>query len=255
MVPVRAQASECAEMCTEMLFCDTAEVLEKKARWTRICTDADNYEGWVDSKMIIDLSDDEFRQVNDSFSSATYRVKLPVAFALSIGNGQTIPLAASTRLPNYKDGTFEILGAHFNIDPAAVTATLTFNEETFLEVSRFFLNAPYLWGGKSLFGMDCSGLTQVLFSLFGINLPRNASQQVEHGEIVDFLAEGRVGDLAFFDHGDNGKITHVGILLDNQRIMHCSGRVKIERIDPNGIISIETGQYTHNRRVIKRLTF
>ena len=253
VLPVRTEPSEAAELNTELLFGETVEILDRKPRWVWIKTDKDNIEGWVDSKMLIDLTDDEYKQVINAYSTPAVRIIVPVAFALSVGNGQTIPLAAGTVLPNYDKGSFEILGAKFNIEPQAVALPLTFSEEQFLSTARFFLNSPYLWGGKTMFGFDCSGFTQVLFSLFGISLPRNASQQVMEGETIDFLSEARLGDLAFFDHGNGGTISHVGILLDDKRILHCSGRVKIDRIDPNGIICTETGEYSHNLRIIKRV--
>lgn len=253
VLPVRTEASEAAELNTELLFGETVEVLEEQSRWVKIRACNDGSEGWADRKMLISLNDNEYNQVLDAYKSPLVRVSVPVAFALSIGNGQTMPLAAGTALPAYKDGSFEILGAKFNIDPQAVSPAFDIKEDIFLNVSRLFLNCPYLWGGKTMFGFDCSGFTQVLFSLFGISLPRNASQQVLTGETVDFLSEAQLGDLAFFDHGEGGTISHVGILLDDKRILHCSGRVKVERIDPNGIISQETGQYTHNLRTIKRV--
>lgn len=254
ITPVRTEASETAEQETQLLFGETAEVLDEKERWLKIKADNDGSEGWADKKMLIKLSDKEYQQVAEANKKEKQYIKLPVAFALSVGNGQTIPLAAGTALPNYKDGHFEILGAHFDIDPNAVTTAMLFNEENFLSSARFFLNCPYLWGGKNMFGFDCSGFTQVLFSLFGIQLPRNASQQVTVGKAVDFLAEAQIGDLAFFNHPDDiNKITHVGILLDDKRILHCSGRVKIDRIDPNGIIDTETNQYSHNLLTIRRV--
>ncbi|MBR3566633.1 MAG: C40 family peptidase [Paludibacteraceae bacterium] len=253
ILPVREEPRESAEMGTQLLFGEMVEVLDEKPRWALVKADADSYEGWVDSKMIIKLSTEEAQQVEAAYSGVPKMIKLPVAFALSLGDMKTIPLAAGTRLPNYKSGQFELLGAHFQIDENAVSEPIVFNEQNFLDTSRFFLNCPYLWGGKNMFGYDCSGFTQVLFSLFGKQLPRQASQQAQVGEAVDFLVEAKIGDLAFFDHGDGGNIIHVGILLDDKRILHCSGRVKIEQIDPNGIISTETKQYTHNLRTIRRV--
>ena len=120
------------------------------------------------------------------------------------------------------------------------------------ETAFQYLNAPYLWGGKSIFGIDCSGLVQVVYSMVGIQLLRDASDQVESGEVIDFLSETKAGDLAFFENPD-GRIVHVGILLNSHQIIHSSGWVKIETIDSQGIISEQTGTYTHKLRVVKRL--
>ncbi len=252
ILPVRVQPSEASEQETQLLFGELVDILDEKPHWVKIKAEADGSEGWADRKMLIDLNEADYRQACDAYKGTPVRVKVPVAYALSVGNGQTMPLAAGTRLPNYQDGSFEILGAKLSIDPQAVSAPIEFSETSFLAISRLFLNSPYLWGGKNAFGYDCSGFTQVLFSLFGIDLPRNASEQVKAGEAVDFLMEARLGDLAFFNHDGGSPISHVGILLDDKRILHCSGRVKTDLIDQNGIIDSETRQYTHSLRAIKR---
>lgn len=255
VVPVRSAAAEESEQLTQLLFAETCEVLEERPRWKHIRNDADGEEGWVDFKMITPMQDDEYEAFCRTDRSAL--VRMPMAFAVSENNGQTIPLTAGTRLPDYKDGRFEVLGVRFRIDPSMVTQPLPLNADNFLGITRFMLNIPYLWGGKNALGMDCSGFTGIVMSLFGHCLPRNARQQVLLGEEVPFLQEAQCGDLAFFDHRSRNaastNISHVGILLDSERIIHCSGRVKVERIDAQGIISAETGEHTHDLRIIKRL--
>ena len=254
VVPVRATAAEEAEQLTQLLFAETVEVLEQLPRWTRIRNDYDGQEGWVDFKMLSPMTDEEYAAYQQA--DMTYMVKFPMAFAMSHNNHQTIPLTAGTHLPDYKDGVFRILGVEFSIDPQMVTEPMPLTMDNFMQTTRFFLNIPYLWGGKNALGMDCSGLSGIVLSLFGKRLPRNASEQVLLGEVVPFLQEAQCGDLAFFDHhsrqADLTDISHVGILLNSEYILHCSGRVKVERIDSNGIISAETGELTHDLRVIKR---
>jgi gamma-D-glutamyl-L-lysine dipeptidyl-peptidase len=114
-----------------------------------------------------------------------------------------------------------------------------------------FLDTPYLWGGKTACGIDCSGFSQQVFKQFGIKLPRDSYQQAEAGEVVGFLMEAQCGDLAFFDN-EEGRITHVGIMLGNDEIIHSSGKVRIDKIDSQGIINSETGARTHKLRIIKR---
>lgn len=127
----------------------------------------------------------------------------------------------------------------------------SFNAENLNQVARRYLDVPYLWGGKSLFGIDCSGFCQQVFRQFGIKLPRDAYQQAEHGEVVGFLQEVVCGDLAFFDN-EEGRITHVGMMLNIHEIIHSSGKVRIDKIDHQGIINSETGVRTHQLRIIKR---
>ena len=279
IIPVRVSPAEEAEQETQMLFAQTCEVLEATGKWTHIRLDDDGEEGYVDSKMLAILSDKEAEELQHQTSDILpARVKMPMAYAVSENNGQTIPLTAGTQLPNYKDGEFSILGVKFRIDPQMVAAKpLELNETNILNTVRFFINTPYLWGGKNALGIDCSGFTQTIYSLFGINLPRCARQQMIFGsrgiegrgvEVIKSLAEARCGDLAFFDHAERSDsaveqnaptcdkqtfpIIHVGILLDKERIIHASGRVKVEKIDEQGIYSAEQGKYTHHLAGIRR---
>jgi cell wall-associated NlpC family hydrolase len=234
-----------------MLFGELCTVLEQKPRWNRVKLNLDGQEGWVDEKMITPMSDEEYRSYSETLSSAA-TVVFPMAYAVSENNGQTIPLTAGTRLTNYQDGRFEVLGVGFRIDPNMVrTAPIEMNQDTLLQAVRFFLNIPYLWGGKNAMGMDCSGFTQTVMALFGKHLLRNASEQATQGEAVLTLKEAQAGDLVFFDHED-GKISHVGIVIDPERVIHCSGRVKVEKLDETGIFSAEKGEYTHHLVAIRR---
>lgn len=252
VIPVRSDAREGAEQNTQMLFGELAQVLEEQDRWTHIRLESDGQEGWVDTKMIAPIAGDDLKAYKAALKKAA-TVAFPMTYAVSENNGQTIPLTAGTRLTNYKDGRFEVLGVGFRIDPSMViTAPRELNQETLLQTVRFFLNTPYLWGGKNALGMDCSGFTQIVMSLFGKSLLRNASEQVTQGDPVNDLSQAKAGDLAFFDHED-GRISHVGIVIDPERIIHCSGRVKVEKLDPTGIFNAETGEYSHHLVQIKRL--
>ena len=251
IVPVRTEAREGAEQNTQMLFGELASVLDEQPRWTRIRLESDGQEGWVDTKMITPMNEQEYESYRAALTEAA-TVAFPMAYAMSENNGQTIPLTAGTKLTNYKDGRFEVLGVGFRIDPSMViTAPMDMNQDNLLKAVRFFLNVPYLWGGKNALGMDCSGFTQTVLSLFGRSLLRNASEQATQGEPVE-LANAQAGDLAFFDHRD-GKISHVGIVIDPERIIHCSGRVKVEKLDTQGIFNAETGEYSHYLVSIRRV--
>lgn len=251
VVPVRVQPSESSEQTTQLLFAETVDVIDEKPRWIQIKNEVDGQEGWVDFKMLTKLSNAEEESV--AKADRTARVKMPMAYAVSENNGQTIPLTAGTCLPDYKGGRFEILGVGFRIEESMVAEKpLVMNETNLMNTTRFFLNIPYLWGGKNALGMDCSGFTQIIHSLFDHRLLRNAGEQSTQGLPVESLQNAQSGDLAFFDHQD-GRISHVGLILDKQRIIHCSGRVKVEKLDETGIYSIEQGgTYTHHLVSIRR---
>ena len=245
IIPVRAEAREGAEQNTQMLFGEICEILEEQPRWVCIRLESDGQEGWADAKMICPMKTEEYTTYKEALKTAAM-VSMPMAYAVSENNGQTIPLTAGTRLPKYQDGRFQVLGVGFRIDPSMViTKPLEMNQQNLLQAVRFFLNVPYLWGGKNAMGMDCSGFTQVIMSLFGKQLLRNASEQATQGSPVPSLSEAKAGDLVFFDHED-GKITHVGIVIDSERVIHCSGRVKVEKLDETGIYNIEQGGYSHH---------
>lgn len=252
VVPVRTEARESAEQSTQMLFGELCTILEQIPRWNRIKLLSDGQEGWVDAKMIAPMNTEEEKGYRAALKDAAM-VAMPMAYAVSENNGQTIPLTAGTRLTNYKDGRFEVLGVGFRIDSSMVLTTPhELNQGNLLQTARFFINIPYLWGGKNALGMDCSGFTQVVMSLFGKSILRNAGEQVRQGFEVKKLKDVQAGDLVFFDHED-GKISHVGIAIDNNRVIHCSGRVKVEKLDETGIFSAEQGAYTHHLAAIRRL--
>lgn len=251
IIPVRAEAREGAEQNTQMLFGELCTILEEQPRWKRIRLESDGQEGWVDAKMITPMTDEEHTAYAEALKTAAM-VAFPMAYAVSENNGQSIPLTAGTRLTNYQNGRFEVLGVGFRIDPnMVITQPMELNEQNLLQAVRFFLNTPYLWGGKNALGMDCSGFTQVVMSLFGKQLLRNASEQATQGEPVADLDHAQAGDLAFFDHED-GRISHVGIIIDRARVIHCSGRVKVEKLDIHGIKMSENGQYSHHLVSIRR---
>ena len=176
-------------------------------------------------------------------------------------------LTLGTRLPNYAHGTFEVLGKQYLIDPTCVSLPISnslsgrpigetpSNSHNVCAIAQTLLNAPYLWGGKNAMGMDCSGLTQVVYATQGINLLRNAREQMTQGELVPSLAEAQPGDLAFFDHADRDpqatNISHVGLLLSPTEIIHCSGCVHVDDIDEMGI-HLADGELTHHLVQIKR---
>ena len=267
VTPVRQEPSEGSEQLTQLLFGEVCEVLDRLPRWTKIRSTLDGQEGWIDFKMVSPAS--------SLIASSPHRleavVAAPMAAATPMDGGADLLLTLGTRLPNYSHGTFEVLGKQYLINPSSVNTALStasiasdlpstganadLQRSDLITIAQSLLNAPYLWGGKNAMGMDCSGFTQVVYATQGINLLRNAREQMTQGNLVPSLAEAQPGDLAFFDHADRDpkatNISHVGLLLSPTEIIHCSGCVHIDTIDEQGI-HLPDGELTHHLVQIKR---
>ena len=282
VTPVRQEPFEGSEQLTQLLFGEVCEVLDRLPRWTKIRSTLDGQEGWVDFKMLspAPISSQEVKgerlkapqnAVGIFGDPAKIKgegvISVPMAIATDMETSEELMLTLGTRLPNYSHGTFEVLGKQYLIDPACVSQPITnspsgrpiggtpSNSHNVCAIAQTLLNAPYLWGGKNAMGMDCSGFTQVVYATQGINLLRNAREQMTQGELVPSLAEAQPGDLAFFDHADRDpkatNISHVGLLLSPTEIIHCSGCVHVDDIDEMGI-HLADGELTHHLVQIKR---
>ena len=252
VIPVRAEPSHKSEMVTQILFGELYTVIERENSWCKIRLSFDNYEGWIDV-LQADLIDEE------EYTSIT----LDLMQLLSHETVRSmIPLVIGSSLPDYNDSQICVGQDVFFYDGLvsesllAQTSTFIQNKlktrQQLLRDAMLYMNAPYLWGGRTPFGIDCSGFVQMVYKLQGLKMLRDASQQATQGEVVNLLAEGEPGDLVFFDDVE-GRITHVGILIDRHRIIHCSGHVQIDSIDHEGIFSAKLQKYTHKLRLIKRI--
>lgn len=239
--PVRAEQRDSSEMTTQLLFGEIVSVEEINSPWCKITSFFDNYTGFVDIKHIHFLSDKEVNRWLDGLS-----FQKPLMRNLETPWGiQTI--FRGSFLPSGDLSEFNIGPDHFKL----LDKYVDFKFADQYSFANEYLNSPYLWGGKSPFGIDCSGLTQIVFRFFEINLPRDASQQAEFGMAVDFDETER-NDLAFFSNKD-GKIIHVGILDGKGAIIHASGFVRKDEITRDGIINEQSGQLTHVLHSIKRM--
>lgn len=254
VTPVREEPSHAAEQATQLLFGELCEVVERQSSWTKIRSTVDGQVGWVSPGMLAPVSQEEAESY--LLSEAKCVVATPMAEATVIATGEKLMLTIGTRLPNYKRGSFQLLGTKYKIDPRCVyEVRREVRGEDVVRVARLLMNVPYLWGGKNIMGYDCSGFTQTVYSVFGINLLRNAREQVTQGEVVPSLAESRPGDLVFFNHADVNpeatRITHVGMLISPTEVIHCAGYVHINEIDETGI-RLANGERTHHLAHIKR---
>ncbi|MFI5164293.1 MAG: NlpC/P60 family protein [Bacteroidia bacterium] len=260
IVPCRKEPSDKSEMVTQLLFGEHFEVLEEKKSWALIRIAYDSYECWIDKKQFLPISD--IKGINDSTTAVT----TDLVQLAEDENKNIIPIVLGSSLPKFKDKSFSLGKQKYSFDgeitfPFAKTSPLKKGDERGLsEIAKWYLNTPYLWGGRSPFGLDCSGFTQMVFKLNGIKLKRDAWQQAEEGKTLSFLEESQTGDLAFFDNED-GKIVHAGIILSpaggggeagGGKIIHASGKVRIDKLDHQGIYNEEMKKYTHRLRVVKR---
>lgn len=247
VIPLRAEPSDKAEIKTQLLFGDAFTILERQEKWIRIQTLYEQYIGWMDPKQYSPITEADAQR----WSEQRQLVDLSLSARAEKPNGEVIQLVPGCTLPFFDKGSIRLGETLYTYHgPVRLPSAEHFEEEV-ASVAGFFLNAAYLWGGRTPWGIDCSGLSQQVYKHFGMAILRDAAQQATQGETVRGLAHARPGDLAFFDN-EEGRVIHVGILLSPEKIIHASGRVKIERIDEQGIYSDELGRRTHRLCGIKR---
>ena len=246
IVPLRATTSDTSEMVSQVLFGETFEVIEKEKEWSKIRLTFDNYEGFIDNKQYTNITEDFFSKLK---SEKQYFSGEIVDFITDDKNElTTIPLGSN--LPFYNNGKLQITPRNYIYEGAVLSEKKTKRE--ILQTAFTYLNTPFLWGGKTPFGIDCSGFTQMVYKLCGHHLLRDANEQATQGEVLSFIEESEPGDLAFFDN-EEGEIIHVGIILNDYHIIHCHGKVRIDTLDHSGIYNADTQKHTHKLRIIKKM--
>ncbi len=258
MIALRSNPAHHSEMTDQLLFGEIFEVVEARDDWRYIRRTPDGYEGWLESTDYIELPLEETNSIRPSevhvAGHPMVQIKTP---------HQTMWIPGGALLHHYDPGTgaFAIAGRNYSLmdHPATIGNKTSPDGSKADAVHKFaeraalgYLNAPYLWGGKTVMGIDCSGFTQVVLRMCGYELPRDSHQQVHHGQVLDFISGARAGDLAFFDN-EEGEVIHTGIMLGTNRIIHASGHVRIDYIDQQGIYNKELRRYTHKLRVIKKI--
>ena len=242
--PMRAEASHKSEMVSQQLFGEKSLLLESSGDWAKIKLRYDGYEGWVQQSHLVEIDEEIYLKADKNLTADLLN---EVDY-----NGHLMYVPMGSALSAFKSGkafwrknSVHFKGKVWNPEEIKITPKII------KQVAFKFLNTSYLWGGKSVFGIDCSGFAQMTFKLLNIYLPRDAWQQAEQGTTVNFLQEANCGDLAFFDN-EEGRIVHVGILLNENEIIHSAGKVRIDKVDTQGILNLETKQRTHKLRIIKR---
>jgi hypothetical protein len=237
IVPVRIEDSDKSEMINQLIYGDIIEILEEKEKWVKIKSVFDDYIGWIDIKQYFKIDDNIKLDLNNPI----YSINLVEFIENNNNELVTIPIGSdisNISLMNHKFDGKTISGKN--------------NRNSIVNTALLFLNSPYLWGGKTPFGIDCSGFTHMVYKINGYKLYRDAKDQANQGKTLSFIEESEAGDLAFFNN-DEGDIIHVGIILQNNHIIHASGKVRIDRIDHSGIYNNDLNKHTHSLRYIKKI--
>lgn len=244
IIPLRLEPSDRSEIVSQVLFGEHFEIVEQQNQWTRVRLQYDAYEGWIDFKQMQLISEDSYKKLSDEKiilnGDLIEYITTPSNLLIPI------PLGSSLSFLNYD----QINTSNFDFEGVRTSGIK--DKSLLIDTAFLYLNAPYLWGGKTPFGIDCSGFTQMVYKLNGYKLLRDASQQSTQGEPLSFIEESEAGDLAFFDN-EEGNIIHVGIIMEDNYIIHASGKIRIDRLDHLGIFNAETNKHTHKLRVIKKI--
>jgi hypothetical protein len=243
VAPLRKELSHKSEMVSQLLFGEAGILLEEFKDFIRVKCLYDGYEGWCQrSQLGSGYTPGEPPAILVGDWTDKVSINGATAF-VSMGTPVITPAHTDITIGPYRISY--LIASPWNAAGSKPTA------EAICARATRYLNTPYLWGGRSVFGIDCSGFAQMVFRFFNISLLRDAHMQATQGESIGFLQEAHCGDLAFFDD-EEGIITHVGILLNEHEIIHASGKVRIDKIDNAGIVNTDTQQRTHKLRIIKR---
>lgn len=246
IVPLRNEASETSEMVSQVLFGEHFKVIEKRKKWSKIRLHFDSYEGYIDNKQYEEITEEYF----DTLSSSNTVLSVELIDFITETNGSLSTICIGTSLPFFSNKKLSINSNEYSYEGSIINKRL--DKGYLLKTAFMYLNSPYLWGGKTPFGIDCAGFTQMVYKLCGYKILREAKQQATQGEVLSFIEESEPGDLAFFDDNE-GVITHVGIIMKDNYIIHAHGKVRIDRIDHTGIYNVDTNRHTHKLRVIKKI--
>jgi len=244
IIPMRAEATDLSEMVNQILFGEQYKIIESRKKFSKIRLSHDKYEGWICNKQLLEIEKEDY----DTLLSSEKNYTTDVLDIIKSDSFQTIVMGSI--LPEIKNSIFRFNNTDYTFE--GLTTNVKQEKGMLIENAMMYLNSPYLWGGRTPFGIDCSGLPQMVYRLNGIDIPRDADEQAEVGTTLSFVEESEPGDLAFFDNAE-GKIVHVGIILENNHIIHASGKVRIDRIDQQGIFNTDLSSHTHKLRLIKQI--
>jgi hypothetical protein len=232
IIPVRKEKTSKSELVSQLLYGDLFTILKEENNWHYIEILDDNYNGWINYSQLKRISKKDFNKLQKTKKELLHNITTEIQtfsgkMLISIGSKISCCNFLNHKLENNIDTEL------FSIKDTAIK----------------YLNTPYLWGGKTNFGIDCSGFTQMVFKLNNIQLKRDAYQQAEQGKEIK-LCNAKEGDLVFF--GEN-KITHVGIIINKNEVIHAFGKIRIDKINSEGILNVDSNRITH--KLVKTVTY
>lgn len=239
IVPLRIEPGDTTELVSQVLYGDVFKILEKRKNYSKIRLDFDGCEGWMDNNQFLEITENDL----SAMANGTEKLSADLIEFVQDDAQQllTIPLGSSLSGLDFLNHSFD--GHHIQGIQS---------KSRLLPTAYLYRNAPYLKGGKTPFGIDASGLTQMVYKLNGYTLSRSVEAQAKQGEALSFIEESEPGDLAFFDNNE-GEIVHVGIMMADNYIIHSYGKVRIDRLDHSGIYNLDVKKHTHKLRVIKKI--
>ena len=239
IVPMRAEPKDTSELVSQVIYGESFKILEQRSKWSLIKLSFDGYKGWIDNKQLTKIDKSTYDSIINKKN--IYSSDLIEFIQLKEKGLLTIPIGSNLK-------NIELFNHNFDGD--SISSVLP--KENIIETSLLLLNAPYLWGGRTPFGIDWSGFTQLIYKINGYKIDRDAKDQAKLGQVLSFVQESEPGDLAFFDNNE-GDIVHVGIIMKDNYIIHAHGHVRIDRLDQTGIYNVDTKKHSHKLRVIKKI--
>ncbi|TDU40186.1 SH3 domain-containing protein [Gelidibacter sediminis] len=239
IIPLRIEPADSTELLSQVLYGEIFKVTERRKNWSKIRLVYDNFEGWIANNQYLEITETDY----ETLIGLPSRLSGDLLEFIQDQQNQliTIPLGSSLSALNYLNHTYD----------GYILEGIQ-SKSNIIDTAFLYRNAPYLWGGKTPFGIDSAGFTQMVYKLNGYQLSRAVEQQAKQGDALSFIEESEVGDLAFFDDNE-GQIIHVGIIMPDNYIIHAHGKVRIDRLDHSGIYNVDTKMHTHKLRVIKKI--
>lgn len=242
-IPLRSNPAHKAEMNSQILFGERYTIIDSTDNWLKINNLFDMSTGWTSAA--------HTNPVASAGNPTGFVLNQSIVCYKDDHTKMIIEAGSEIYTPDFQNHTFTLNNRLYRAEHS-FTERVTGFSGSIADTALTFINAPYLWGGRTPSGVDCSGLVQLVCKIHGIMLPRNAAQQAKQGTVIPFIEESQPGDIAFFDD-DEGNICHTGIMVSKGSIIHASGKVRIDPVDHQGIYRTDRGIYSHKLRMIKRL--